>query len=125
MNVTDAPVNPAAASPARYSDLDSAPAMHPTYDPAAALSAALRWSSATTSETPIRPPGTSTRNISARTAGLSVDRLITQLEITTSTDASGSGTASIWPLRNVTLPAPAWAAFAWASDSISSVMSTP
>jgi hypothetical protein len=42
----------------------------------------LRWSSATTSEIPIRPPGPSTRNISARTLGLSVDRLITQLEIT-------------------------------------------
>src|SRR6516165_7060158 len=74
---------------------------------------------------PIRPPGTSTRNISASTAGLSVDRLITQLEITTSTDSSGSGTASICPFRNVTFPAPARAALPRASASISSVMSTP
>jgi hypothetical protein len=74
---------------------------------------------------PIRPPGTSTRNISASTAGLSADRLITQLEITTSTEASGSGRSSIWPLRNSTLAAPALAALARASSSISPVMSTP
>lgn len=30
VNVTSAPANPAAASPSRYSDLDSAPAMQPT-----------------------------------------------------------------------------------------------
>ena len=64
---------------------------------------------------PRRPPGRSTRKLSAKTAGRSVDRLITQLEITTSTDASGNGTASIWPLRNVTFAAPACRAFARAS----------
>src|SRR5215472_5298738 len=74
---------------------------------------------------PIRPPGTRTRNISASTAGLSVDRLITQLEITTSTDASGSGRSSISPLRNSTFSAPALAALARARVSMSSVMSTP
>ena len=47
------------------------------------------WSSSR--GTSIRPPGESTRNICASTAGLSTDRLITQLEITTSTAASGSG----------------------------------
>src|SRR5215469_14964471 len=94
-SVTDAPASPAAASPDRYSERDSAPATQPTYDPAAARSAWLIPSSATTSAIPIRPPGTSTRNISLSTAGLSADRLITQLEITTSTEASGSGTASI------------------------------
>ncbi len=51
----------------------------------------------------MRPPGVSTRNISASTAGLSVDRLMTQLEMTTSTEPSGSGTSSIVPLRNSTL----------------------
>jgi hypothetical protein len=30
VKVTDAPVNPAAARPSRYSARDSAPAMHPT-----------------------------------------------------------------------------------------------
>jgi len=50
---------------------------------------------------------------------------MTQLEITTSTDVSGSGRASISPLRNSTFAAPALAALARASSSISSVMSTP
>jgi len=52
-------------------------------------------SSVTTSLIPIRPPGRSTRNISARTAGLSVDRLSTQLEITTSTLPADSGISSM------------------------------
>jgi len=51
--------------------------------------------------------------------------LITQLLITTSTAASGSGTFSMVPLMNSTLVALALAALARASSSISSVMSTP
>ena len=51
---------------------------------------------------PRRPPGRSTRKLSAKTAGRSVDRLITQLEMITSTELSGSGIASIWPRRNST-----------------------
>ena len=94
--------------PSRYSLTDSAPAMQPTYEPRSARCSAVSWSSATTSEMPMRPPGASTRNISASTAGLSVDRLMTQFEITTSTAASGSGTSSIVPLRNATLVRPAW-----------------
>jgi hypothetical protein len=39
VNVTDASANPAAASPSRYSRRERAPAMHPTYDPAATRSA--------------------------------------------------------------------------------------
>lgn len=54
-------------------------------------SASVMSSCATTLEMPIRPPGTSTRNISASTACLSVEKLITQLAITTSTAASASG----------------------------------
>lgn len=73
----------------------------------------------------MRPPATSTRNISARTAGLSADRLITQLEITTSTAPSGRGMSSMVPLRNSTLVTPASALLDSASASISSVMSTP
>jgi len=82
-------------------------------------------SSATTSDTPTRPPGFRTRNVSANTASLSTGRLITQLEITTSTVFAGSGMLSIVPLRSSTLVAPALAALARASVSISSVMSTP
>lgn len=43
--------------------------------------------------------GRGTRNASARVRGLSVDRLITQLEMTTSTLAPGSGMSSMWPSR--------------------------
>src|SRR5574341_1030486 len=65
--------------------------MQPTYEPRSARSAGVRWSSATTSAMPMRPPGVSTRCISASTAGLSTDRLITQLEVTTSTVSAGGG----------------------------------
>ncbi len=50
---------------------------------------------------------------------------MTQLEMITSTDASGSGIASISPLRNSTFATPALLWFSRASDSISSVMSIP
>ena len=59
---------------------------------------------------PIRPPGRRTRAISANTARLSAARLTTQLLMTTSIDSAGRGSASMWPLRNSTLVAPAWAA---------------
>ena len=64
--------------------------------------AASMSGSAMTSETAKRPPGRRTRAASRSTASLSPERLMTQLEITTSTDASGSGTSSIVPLRNST-----------------------
>ena len=99
--------------------------MQPTYEPRSARSVTVRSSSATTSEIPIRPPGTSTRNISASTAGLFVDRLMTQLEITTSTASDGKGMSSIVPFTNSTLVAPALLALARANANISSVMSTP
>ncbi len=73
----------------------------------------------------MRPPGLSTRAISASTAGLSTERFTTQFEMTTSTLAAGSGIASISPLRNSTFATPASAAFLRARASISSVMSTP
>jgi len=66
-----------------------------------------------------------TRPISARTAGLSVERLITQFEITTSTEAAGSGISSITPLRKIAFRMPASCALRRASSSISSVMSRP
>lgn len=80
---------------------------------------------ATTSEMPMRPPGTRTRKVSANTTGLSTDRLITQLEITTSVVWAGSGMASMVPSRNSTLVALALAALARTRLSISSVMSRP
>jgi hypothetical protein len=43
----------------------------------------------------MRPAGRSTRCISAITRGLSVDRLITQFEMITSTLSAGSGISSI------------------------------
>src|SRR5450755_4692457 len=119
VNVNDASTKPAAERPARYSDFDSAPAMQPTYEPLAARSATDRSSSATTSETPTRPPGASTRNISASTAGLSVDRFTTQLLMTTSTEPSGNGMSSMVPFTNSTLVAAAFAAFARARSRIS------
>ena len=51
--------------------------------------------SAITSETANRPPLFSTRAVSLSTLRLSAARLITQLEITTSTDSSASGISSM------------------------------
>jgi hypothetical protein len=48
----------------------------------------------TTSDTANRPPGFRTRNLSRKTASLSTERLITQFEMITSTDRSGSGITS-------------------------------
>ena len=50
---------------------------------------------------------------------------MTQLEMTTSTELSGRGMSSMWPLTNSTFSTPAAAAFWWARVSISSVMSRP
>ena len=61
----------------------------------------------TMSDTAKRPPGRSTRKASRSTCALSAERLMTQLEMITSTDSSGRGIASIVPLRNSTLGAPA------------------
>ena len=56
---------------------------------------------------PIRPPGLSTRAISVSTAGLSTERLMTQLEMTTSTESAGSGISSMTPLRKIAFRMPA------------------
>ena len=80
---------PAASRPASYSPMESAPAMQPAKSPRSRRSSGLRRSSATTSVIPIRPPGRRTRAISVRTAGLSAERLMTQLEMTTSTESAG------------------------------------
>ena len=77
------------------------------------------------SDTANRPSGRNTRNASRSTASLSGDRLMTQLEMTTSTDASPSGTSSIVPSRNVAFSTPASAWLRRASSSISGVISSP
>src|SRR5215208_2974076 len=79
----------------------------------------------TMSETANLPPDLRTRNASEITLGLSVERLMTQLEITTSTLSSGSGISSMCPFRHSTFSTPASARFFSASASISSVMSRP
>ena len=75
--------------------------------------------------TATRPPGLSTRNISRKTAGLSGARLMTQLEMTQSTEASGSGIDSMRARWNSTLVTPALTALAFARSIISGVMSMP
>ena len=62
----------------------------------------------TTSDTANRPPGFSTRKASRSTASLSLDRLMTQFEMMTSTELSGSGMDSMVPFRNSTFVAPAF-----------------
>jgi hypothetical protein len=74
---------------------------------------------------PMRPPGRTTRAISVSTAALSVERLMTQLDMTTSTLLAGSGICSMTPLRKWTFATPASRAFCRARASISSVMSRP
>ena len=77
------------------------------------------------SETATRPPGFSTRNISRNTAGLSGARLMTQFEMITSTEASGSGSDSIRARWNSTFVTPALIALTFARPIISGVMSMP
>jgi len=101
------------------------PVAQPVRCSAAARRAGSVASSSMTSQTPSRPPGRSTRNASASTRGLSADKLMTQLEITTSTCPSGSGMSSMPPRRNSAFSAPAAAAFARASSTISGAASSP
>ena len=69
----------------------SAPAMQPVHCSMSRRVASSMSSSATTSLTAKRPPGRSTRAASRKTCGLSPERLMTQLEMITSTESSGSG----------------------------------
>ena len=60
----------------------------------------------TTSDTAKRPPGFNTRKASRSTRSLSAERLMTQFEMITSTELSGSGMFSISPFRNSTFSTP-------------------
>src|SRR5262245_10455146 len=75
----------------------------------------------TTSDTATRPPGFSTRNASRSTASLSLERLMTQFEMITSTELSGSGIAAIEPFRNWTFVAAACRGFSRRGASIEAV----
>ena len=102
-----------------------APAMHPVHCSMSCRVSSSMSGSAMTSLTAKRPPGFRTRADSRNTAGLSPERLITQLEMITSTESSGSGTSSIVPLTNSTFSTPASRWLRRARFSISSVMSSP
>src|SRR5216684_3155862 len=117
--------NPADTSLSRYSLSSSAPATQPTHRSMFCRICAPISPRVTTSETASRPPGFSTRNASRNTRSLSAERLITQFEMMTSTELSGSGICSISPFKNSTLSAPALRLLSFASASISSVMSRP
>src|SRR5229473_1979767 len=116
---------PASRSTARYWSMRIVPEMQPAHESSCFLIVASSGSSSTMSATANRPPGRRTRNASLMTAPLSSARLMTQFEITTSTDASGRGTFSMVPLRNVALLTPDRSRLVFASVSISSVISTP
>ena len=73
----------------------------------------------------MRPPGTSTRKIDAKTTSLSGIRSITPLEITTSKLPLANGNSSTSPSMKRTLSAPIAAAETRAFSSISEVMSIP
>src|SRR5437867_4026365 len=117
--------NPCWASRVLNSSSSRAPATHPTQASMLRRTSDGRCPRTTTSDTAKRPPGLSTRNASPSTRRLSADRLITQFEMSTSTEASGRGMLSISPLRNSTFVTPALRWFSRARASISSVMSSP
>src|SRR5688500_699094 len=121
----DGSSKPTSVSRSTNSCSSSAPATQPTQSSMLRRTASGTSPRTTTSLTANRPPGLSTRNASASTLRLSPDRLITQLEMMTSTLASGSGMCSICPSRNSTLVTPASAALRRASSSMSPVMSRP
>src|SRR5260370_19993605 len=116
---------PAPTRASRYRPNGIVPEIQTAHESSRFLSASGSVSISTMSATAKRPPGRSTRNASMMTAPLSSARLMTQFEITTSTDSFGSGTLSMVPLRNVALLTPDRSRLAFASASISSVMSTP
>ena len=86
---------PASASRRRNSPSSSAPATQPVHSAMFSRTAAGSPSRTITSLTAKRPPGLSTRNASRSTCALSPDRLITQLEMITSTVLAGSGIDSM------------------------------
>ena len=89
--------------------------MQPVHAAMSARVASSMSSSAITSETAKRPPGAGRGRPRASTSGLSPERLITQLEITTSTLASASGIVLDLPLSELDVLDPGLGWFARAS----------
>lgn len=122
-------VNPAASASRRMSSTSEAPATQPTRASARSLAEPGNGRNKARSEMATRPPSLSTREISRQTWGLSGERLMTQLESTTSTLLSETGRCSISPRRNSTFESPVRsendAALRRALESICAVMSTP
>ncbi len=122
-------VSPASFAMRSVSETRTAPATHPTNASTICDTAAGSGLSNARSDTATRPPGFRTRAISRHAWDLSGERLMTQLEITTSIQASATGRCSISPKRNSTLSNPDrsryWVIFLRALDNISGVISTP
>src|SRR6266540_5748246 len=77
-----------------YSSASTAPATHPAQALKLFLIASGSGPSVTISDTASLPPGFNTRNASVKTLDLSGDRLITQLEMMTSTVLDSTGKSS-------------------------------
>ena len=118
-------VNPASSSMDCNSSNCAAPAMHPAYWAGSALTSSGNWAMATMSEMASLPPCFKARKASSNTLSFWDERLMTQLEMMTSTAPSSSGRFSIYSRRNSTLLSPAFAALARALCIISGVISTP
>src|SRR6266566_4471628 len=117
--------NPCRSRSLAYAASSSAPAIQPVQRSMLRRPSALTGFWIVTSAIWIRPPGVSTRKISAKTASLSGIRSITRFEITTSKLASGNGSCSASLSPNSTFAAPISAAAVRAFVSISGVMSIP
>ncbi len=109
-SLTATSVSPASRSPSRYSASGIAPVMHAEYS-APSSTTQPGSSSATMSDMEIRPPGLSTRAISANTFRFSGERLMTQFDMTRSTEPDSTGRSSMSPSRTSTFERPAAAAF--------------
>ena len=121
----DADLGEAGGGPGRPGTRRRRPGRQPTSD---SFEFAMKWGmgwSDTRSEIMTRPPGLSVRITSRRTPGRSAERFSTQFEMTASTLASPTGSASISPSRDSTFAKPPLSALARARSTISGVMSTP
>jgi len=97
--------NPAAFMVLMYSSFNNAPDRQPTYASMEFFKKSGSSFSKTISEIISLPPGFSTLNVSVNTLLFSGERLITQLEITMSTERSATGRFSISPSLNSTFVA--------------------
>src|SRR5262245_25743161 len=118
-------MKPAANSISQSDRSQMAPDTQSDQVPMPASCAGVTCSSSKMSAICRRPPGRSTRYISATTLGLSRHRLNTPFVITTSTVSAGTGSASARPSWKSRFDSPTASAFRRALASIASTMSTP